>query len=69
VSEPIERGPAGVPGKGTPGKNLKRSCPSGTALRRYARDTARDARHPRHADALAWLEAKRVRFRDASASH
>lgn len=58
-----------VGGPGTPSRRLKSTCPAGTALRQYARDVARDPRHARHADAVAWLGAKHIRFRDASASH
>jgi len=54
-------------GTGTPGARLKRARPSNVPLRTFARDVARDTQHARHDDAIAWLETKCRRFRDASA--
>jgi hypothetical protein len=56
------------PNAGTPGRRLKHACPSGTPLRAFARDAARDAKHGRHADAIAWLESKHITFRGGASA-
>jgi hypothetical protein len=64
----LDRGPAGKLGTGMPGRSLKRTCPSGASLRAFARDVARDAKHGRHADAIAWLKSKHITFRSGASA-